>query len=341
MSAPFRRRIGRIALIATGVVAIMALGSTIAETLIRNRDLRRLAPTGRLVDVGGHRMLMDCRGSGSPTVVLESGLDHLGARSWMSVHDSIARTTRVCAYSRAGFPGSDARTEPFDANRAARDLRDGLSAAGEHAPFVLVGHSLGGPYALLFTRRYASDVAGLVLVDASHPAQQPKIAAALGKPASELMPSALQLDAFVMLARLGVLRWTSLADAPTEWPALARAAFSAFLSPSAHALRGEILATEATLAAAAIATDLGDRPLLVLTAGATADDASLAAQGRTRLQEARRQAAWFALQSDEATWSSRGRQEIVSDATHYIQFDRPDAVIRAVRDVVMQARGSR
>lgn len=341
MSIPMRSTLRRVGVFIACMVAIAICGSTMTEALLRNRDARRFPPVGRLVDIGGIRLHLDCRGSGSPTVVLESGLDHLGALSWMAVHDSIARTTRVCAYSRAGLLWSEARAEPFDPMRVPRDLHDLLSVAGEHPPFVLVGHSLGGPYAMLFTAQYPSDVAGLVLIDASHPAQQPRLAAALGKPLSALMPSTLQMTVYVALARLGVLRWTSLVDAPSTWPASVRAAFTVFLPPSAGALRDEIMATASTLEAAGHRTSLDARPLVLLTAGAEASSATLAEQGHSRAQETRRRAAWLELQADELTWSIRSRQEIVRDATHYIQFDRPDVVIRAVRDVVAELRGSR
>ncbi len=331
----------RVGLYIVSILAFAICCSTISEALLRMRDARRFPPVGRLVDIGGIRLHLDCRGTGSPTVVLESGLDHLGSLSWMAVHDSISRTTRVCAYSRAGLLWSDARSEPFDAARVPRDLHDLLAAAGEHAPFVMVGHSLGGPYAMLFTARYPLDVAALVLIDASHPAQQPRLAAALGKPVSALMPSALQMKVYVALARLGVLRWTSLASAPQGWPAPVRRAFTAFLPPSASALRGEILATASTLAAAGHSTSLGARPLVVLSAGARASDATLADQGYSRAQETQRHAAWMALQADELRWSTRSRHEIVVDATHYIQFDRPDVVIRSVRGVVTQLRSAR
>jgi hypothetical protein len=78
--------------------------------------------------------------------------------------------------------------------------------------------------------------------------------------------------------------------------------------------------------------------LIVLTAMAPLSNEMLAAQHMSREQEIRKLAVWKALQQDESTWSSRGRQILFPDATHYIQFDRPDAVIAAVRDVVCATR---
>jgi hypothetical protein len=139
------------------------------------------------------------------------------------------------------------------------------------------------------------------------------------------------------LAWTGLVRLASGGAAPPTWPNVARVVPRAYLPASIEALRREANALPATLAAASQATRLGDRPLVVLTATAKTP-ATLAAEGITRAQGDRMQAAWDALQSDEATWSSSGRQERVPNASHYIQFDRPDVVIGAVDEVVARVR---
>src|SRR6478672_9714444 len=96
------RWIKRSVIAAACLLAVVVASGASVEAVLRHRAARDYPAPGRLVDVGGRRLQIDCRGSGSPTVVLESGLDHLGSLSWVAVHDSIARTTRVCAYSRAG-----------------------------------------------------------------------------------------------------------------------------------------------------------------------------------------------------------------------------------------------
>jgi pimeloyl-ACP methyl ester carboxylesterase len=329
----------RVALAAGGIVVLAAVTGASAEAVLRARAAARFPAPGRLVAVeGGRRLQLDCRGAGTPTVVLESGLDHLGAMSWVAVHDSLARTTRVCAYSRAGMMWSDRAPGRFDAARAARDLRRALDVAGERPPFVMAGHSLGGPYVTVFTGLHGTDVAGLVLVDASHPAQQARLAAALGRSVESMQPPARLLDAASALAWTGALRLSPLAVAPETWPARVRETHAAFLPQSMAALRDEAFAIGATLAEAGRAPTFGDRPLVVLTAGAAPSPAALARQGITPAQAARQQAAWRALQEEQATWSSASRHEIVPDATHYIQFERPDAVIRAVREVVARVR---
>jgi pimeloyl-ACP methyl ester carboxylesterase len=124
-------------------------------------------PQGRAVDIGGRSVYLDCRGEGSPTVVLESGMGG-GAGSWGTVLDAMATTTRTCAYDRPGLGSSDPRGRHTLADTVA-DLRETLEVAGEVAPFVLVGHSHGGDYVRVFTDRYRSDVAGIVMVDTFDP----------------------------------------------------------------------------------------------------------------------------------------------------------------------------
>ena len=125
-----------------------------------------LAGGGRF-DVGGRALYLDCRGSGTPTIVLEAG-SGADSSTWVAVHDELAATTRTCAYDRAGRGRSDPR-ERHTLGDAATDLRRLLAAAGEQPPFIVVGHSLGGAYGRVFAGTYRPEVAGLVLVDAFKP----------------------------------------------------------------------------------------------------------------------------------------------------------------------------
>jgi pimeloyl-ACP methyl ester carboxylesterase len=134
-----------------------------AVWLARHRAIPGLSGQGRAIDVGGRSIYLDCRGAGSPTIVLEAGMGD-GVAGWAPVHDGMAATTRTCAYDRPGRGSSDARGRHTVAD-AADDLRGVLRIAGESPPFVVVGHSLGEVYARVFAARHASEVVGLVLVD--------------------------------------------------------------------------------------------------------------------------------------------------------------------------------
>ena len=326
------KRIG-IGILALVVVAIVV--GAVSEAIMRARVARQYPVAGQLVDIGGGRRIqLDCRGSGSPTVVLESGLDTYGSLSWALVHDSIATTSRTCAYSRAGVMWSDDAAGAFDSRTVAEDLRAALTKAGEPAPFVIVGHSLGGPYALIFTSLYAAEVAGLVFVDASHPEQFPRLREATGH--SMEAPTGM-LSAVAALSWTGVMRLVP-AGAPSKLPAATVSAHRAYLSTSLGSALRELKAIPSTLEAAGQHRQLADRPLVVLTAMAPSSEAVLKSARMTRDQDDRRRVAWKTLHDEEATWSTHSRHELVPDATHYIQFDRPDIVVRAVRDVVGAVR---
>jgi hypothetical protein len=147
------------------VLGIAALGGGY-ETARESLDAKAYPPPGQLVDVGGHRLHLNCTGSGSPTVVVEPGA---GATSsdlaWIT--PAVARDTRICVYDRAGRGWSDATDDPQDAAHIAADLHTLLDRAHVPGPYVLAGHSFGGFYVLSFAAQFPDEVAGMVLLDST------------------------------------------------------------------------------------------------------------------------------------------------------------------------------
>jgi len=128
-------------------------------------------PPGALVDLGGHRLHVHCTGKGSPTVVVENGLGDFSF-DWILVQSRVSRFTRICTYDRAGYAWSSPGPKPRTFAQLNLELRDALSKLGEQGPFVLVGHSYGGPVVRNFATTYPQEVAGIVLVDASFEGQR-------------------------------------------------------------------------------------------------------------------------------------------------------------------------
>jgi pimeloyl-ACP methyl ester carboxylesterase len=122
--------------------------------------------SGRLVAIGaGRSLFLDCVGSGSPTVVLEAGFGG-DTFNWQQVQPQLGRTTRTCAYDRAGLGNSVALPGVHDARAELSDLQRLLQNAHIGAPYVIAGHSYGGLLGRLFAKAHPDEIAGLVLVDA-------------------------------------------------------------------------------------------------------------------------------------------------------------------------------
>jgi pimeloyl-ACP methyl ester carboxylesterase len=126
------------------------------------------ATAGQLVDSGGRSLYIECQGSGSPTVILEAGLngDH---RTWERVQPQLADSVQVCAYDRANVSPSDRAPGPRTAADSVEDLAALLDAVGIERPIILVGFSMGGIISQLYAATYPKEVAGLVLVESNHP----------------------------------------------------------------------------------------------------------------------------------------------------------------------------
>jgi len=146
----------------------------LARRLVRLPD-----PPGRMVDIGGERIHLDCTGSGSPTVVFENGAGDFSV-VWSLVQPGVSAFTRACSYDRAGYAWSDPGKRPRTYDQIALELFTALQRAGEHGPFVLVGQSYGGLLVREYARRYTRDVAAVVLVDAVH--EDERIDMGSGKP---------------------------------------------------------------------------------------------------------------------------------------------------------------
>jgi pimeloyl-ACP methyl ester carboxylesterase len=317
------------------VVSLIVVGS-FWEQAQRKSVARDFPAPGILVDVGENRRIqIDCRGSGSPTIVLESGLDISGSLAWTAVHDKLANITRTCAYSRAGIMWSTP-ADPRGPKEMVDDLANLLDKAGARPPLLLVGHSLGGPLALLFTKYYGERIAGLVLVEPSHPEQLDRLRAfgplqaSPGRFATFLGRATVATGLFRVVAKL-------MPGIPNH-SADSMKAIRAYMPLSLTGMYQERRAIPDILAMADTARNVGSRPLTVL--GATRI-MSAAERKQARLSESQARELLKArhdMLAEMAAWSTSGAYVEVPDAGHYIQFDRPDAVIDSVRSMVEDLR---
>jgi hypothetical protein len=151
------------------VLLLVAVGGAV-ETVAEATESNPPPPGGRTYLVNGHRLYLNCVGAGAPTVVLFNGLSER-TPSWAWVQRTLASTTRVCVFDRAGQGWSGAAPGRQDGHQLASDLHGLLNAAHIPAPYVLAGHSTGGTYALIYAARYPQQVGGLALIDSATPYQ--------------------------------------------------------------------------------------------------------------------------------------------------------------------------
>ena len=206
----------------------------------------------------------NARARASPAVVLQSGLGE-SSSYWGRIAPAVAASTTVCAYDRAGHGRSDEAAAPQDGIALATDLHTLLERAGVPGPYVLVGHSSGGPYVRVFAARYPDQVAG------HGPARRPaggRIHRAARLPDASIRSFRTVYSLSPSLARIGLLGPILGLPADQSTPAAARGA------------RDEIVALPAALQQALAFTSLGDRPLIVVTAGSGQQAGWLEAQDR-------------------------------------------------------------
>jgi pimeloyl-ACP methyl ester carboxylesterase len=302
------------------VLVIAAVGGGY-QTVSESIDRRAHPPPGQLVDVGGHRLHLQCTGSGSPTVVLEPG--HGGSSSDLAwITPTVARTSRVCVYDRAGRGWSEPATGPQDAARIAADLHTLLDRAEVPGPYVLAGHSFGGLYVLSFAAQFPRDVAGMVLLDSTAPRPGPARPAGRGS-ATVLSRVAALVPAVGHLGVPRLLVRSAYDGLPPEVQDAARANGSTVrdLDSSLE----EFLQGSASMRQAASLADLGAKPLVVLTADTGSD------------------ATWQADQRDLATLSSDSVHRHAQTTHGSLVADPADsaAASQAVVDVVTALRTGR
>ena len=306
------------------VVALLALAviGAIYQAIATELAERAYPPPGKMVHVGDHRMHITCVGQGSPTVVLDAALGAMST-SWAWVQREVSGTTRVCAYDRSGMGWSKSGPEPRDAEQVAGELHALLEGAGIDGPYVMVGHSFGGLYTQTYAARYPEEVAGVALIESSHPEQF----SLLPEARDSYEQTKLLCAVASLLAHIGVVRLLNLSPAPPELPHQQRAQIAA-LNPSTRQVSTtsqEFRATPQSTAQARSLRNLGDKPLAVVSAGTQSSGC-------------------LELQDDLATLSPNSMHRVVKGATHTsVVYDLSDAqaTSAAIVEVVAAVRNDR
>jgi pimeloyl-ACP methyl ester carboxylesterase len=343
-SGRLKRWIGRVLLGLLALVAAVAILGLCYQAIGSGADARRFPQQGKSVSLGPafNNLLLniDCRGQGGPTVILDSGLG-VPAVGWNPVETEVAKFTRVCSYDRAGYGWSDGTSLPRTSSEIVKELHALLEAAGEKGPYILVGHSFGGYNVRVYNGQYSADVAGMVLVDASHEDQNHRMSA----PIQAFMKKSLQdmkRQALLapLLIRFGVVRFTERNQG--ESPGVSKEFGQEMLylqrqTKFIEAAAAELGAFEESGNEVRGAGNLGDKPLTVLTAGKSAD-ASQLPPGFPKKDFDDFHEIWVNdLQVKESQLSTRGKRIMVPDSDHMIPFERPDTIVAAIHEVCTAA----
>ncbi len=317
------RGFARVVSIGFALIVGLALAGASYEAIAARGDAQAYPPPGRLIDVGGYRLHLQCVGTGSPAVVLDAGLGGTSL-DWNLVQAEMGQTTQVCAYDRAGMGWSDPGPQPRTPGQIARELHTLLTKAGVPGPYVLVGQSLGGKNVRMFARQYPDQVAGMVLVDARSEYVDDHSAPADEQAFQQELSA--QRTSYGLARAFGLVHLVGASQSGT--PAMTaemRLAMALFASGQ-RGLDGttaEGLQRAADDAQLRAASSLGERPLTVLAAE----------------QMMEQKPYWAEAQRRQAALSTNGRLIVAAGSGHAIHWEQPALVVDAVRHVLAQIRG--
>jgi pimeloyl-ACP methyl ester carboxylesterase len=315
---------------ATGVVVVLLLGALIwfagrsaKATLVEQHPL-----PGRLVDVGGYRLHLNCMGQGSPTVILDAGLGSFSI-VWKLVQAEVAGTTQVCAYDRAGYGWSELSPHPRTSEIIVEELHRLLEAAGVEKPYLLVGHSFGGMNARLYAHHFPEEVMGVVLVDSMHEEQLNRLPA-YQKANVQLVG---QFRWLAWLRQVGIVALLPEQIPQQGLPDEVFAQYAAILATSSYfetdSAERQLLETSLAEYRSANIHTLGTIPLVVISRGIGEPMPDLSEAENQQNEEL-----WRQMQVELVALSSNSRHVIAAQSGHNIPIQQPELVSTAIQQMV-------
>ena len=331
------RKLKLFILILIGALVGISLVGFAYQLTMEQRDRVAYPAPGEIYQVGGIDLHLDCRGQGTPTIILEAGLMS-GSSSWMLVHDELAAVTRTCAYDRPGMDWSEPINRVADAEEVSERLYDLLVEAKIEGPKVLLGMSAGGVYVREYYKNHTDDIVGMVFVDSSHEQQ--------GNRLPDVGDGGF-FDAVLISCRLmqpiGLIRIFNVLDQFIEGFELDEPTKNALLanmnqSHSCASIYWESESIEGEVRDEAPSNSLGDLPLVVLSQG---EEPKASTQiGATLEQAIAERKVWDELQQELLGLSSNGERYVALESGHVIQFNQPELVIEKVSELALQLRAN-
>ena len=302
------------------LIVALPLAGLSYQAVANEIDRSNFPAPGQMVEMDGYKLHLNCAGTGSPTVIMESGLGSTSL-DWSLVQPELAQRTRVCVYDRAGLGWSEFHPDnlPRTSQEVVRELHTLLTKAGVPDPYILVGLSAGGMHVQMYANQYPEDVYGLVLVDPT-PAQF--MATLPDQELQTLLPHLDQFDLIQKLEPFGLLRVISLpgSEALAELPVDVRQPIRALSVKKgiARALYAEAAGIETSIhQIASLETLPPPLPITVIWHGIPVEPLELEPLAAASMQALIEQ-------------SEHGKFIIAEDSGHLIMFNRPDIVIAEI-----------
>lgn len=300
----------------TVLVMVLIFLGAVYESGAEYSDTQAYPPPGRLIDVGGYRLHINCTGTGSPTVVIEAGWGD-SSSAWGWVQPEVAKTMRVCTYDRAGTGWSEVSSQPRTAREFAKELHTLLEKSGEQSPYVLVGHSLGAYTVRVYAHDFPDEVAGVVFIDPQNLSDKnDETYSPAPKPGRNSLPS--------LLARIGVVRLLagplgSVQNLPED---VKNADTANAVTPKfVQTYLDEAMGMSEGGAQTKAVTTLGTLPITVLSRGKDMDTVTSLSHER-----------YLHL-------STNSQHLIAHQSGHRIMIEQPDAAIDAIVKMADRIRG--
>ncbi len=314
---------------------LLCIGGMIYEARAETAVSTQFPAPGKIVEVNGRDMHIQCTGSGSPTIILDAGQGGWSS-DWANIMPELSENNRVCAYDRAGYGWSDEVKDGRSPQDAADDLAALLTAAQIEPPYVLVGFSHAGLADRIFAAQHVDQMAGMVLIDPATEFDNEIMSAELMQ---QQQAAAGMFKGFGFMAKIGLLRLIGTENMAGSAPFIGtdpadpELYYSFIAGPQWWETSAQEFVSHLNDDHLAMVRDLGsipDIPLVIIGSELLDTTGNAALAG---LQAARHEKL-----SGLAAQSTQGEFVIAEGSTHNIPADRPDVILDAIEATVAASR---
>ncbi|MDQ0497371.1 alpha/beta fold hydrolase [Paenibacillus brasilensis] len=323
-----RRTWTRIVFFVISCLLLVVISGFVYEWIASKQDKLQYPPLGKMVDVGGYRLHIRKLGSGTPTILLESGSGE-SSLSWRDIPENLSSFATVVSYDRAGYAWSEEAATPRTGENIVRELHVALKNADVQAPYILVGHSLGGMYSRLYAQTHRDEVAGLVLVDARPENDARRTNEIYAKEQPKVNPSPL---VSILLEKSGAFRlfpnfmlagrveyqdrkaFVNIVASPKYFRSVAEEGDLA--NTTENAIRGQ---------------HLGNLPVRVIARGIQQNltQFGISKSGNDQIEQS-----WQIGQREMLNISTNSKFIVAKKSEHMIIHDQPELVIQVIRELI-------